>query len=41
MNHDFNATLTKVVGKHELSMGGEYMKRLLNVGQPPAPSGWY
>ncbi len=41
MNHDFNATLTKVLGKHELSFGGEYMKRLLNVGQPPAPSGWY
>ncbi|MFI5102666.1 MAG: TonB-dependent receptor domain-containing protein [Terriglobales bacterium] len=41
MNHDFSATLTKVVGKHELSFGGEYMKRLLNVGQPPAPSGWY
>jgi Carboxypeptidase regulatory-like domain len=41
MNHDFNATLTKVVGKHELSFGAEYMKRLMNVGQPPAPSGWY
>ncbi|MGA2965231.1 MAG: carboxypeptidase-like regulatory domain-containing protein, partial [Terriglobales bacterium] len=24
MNHDFNATLTKVVGKHELSFGAEY-----------------
>ncbi len=41
MNHDFSATLTKVVGKHELSFGAEYMKRLMNVGQPPAPSGWY
>jgi Carboxypeptidase regulatory-like domain/TonB dependent receptor-like, beta-barrel len=41
MNHDFNATLTKVVGKHELSFGAEYMKRFMNVGQPPAPSGWY
>lgn len=41
MNHDFSATLTKVVGKHELSMGAEYMKRFLNVGQPPASSGWY
>jgi hypothetical protein len=41
MNHDFSATLTKVVGKHELSMGAEYMKRLLNVGQPPSPSGSY
>jgi hypothetical protein len=41
MNHDASATLTKVMGKHELTFGGEYMKRLLNVGQPPAPSGWY
>jgi hypothetical protein len=41
MNHDANATLTKVIGKHELSMGAEYMKRLLNVGQPPSPSGSY
>jgi hypothetical protein len=41
MNHDFNATLTKVMGKHEISVGAEYMKRLLNVGQPPASSGWY
>ncbi|MFZ3262659.1 MAG: carboxypeptidase-like regulatory domain-containing protein [Terriglobales bacterium] len=41
MNHDFSATLTKVVGKHELSFGAEYMKRFLNVGQPPASSGWY
>jgi hypothetical protein len=40
-NHDASATLTKVVGKHELSFGAEYMKRFLNVGQPPASSGWY
>ncbi len=40
-NSDASATLTKVVGKHELSFGAEYMKRFLNVGQPPAPSGWY
>ena len=40
-NHDASATLTKVVGKHELSFGGEYMKRFFNVGAPPAPSGWY
>ena len=25
----------------ELSAGFEYMKRFLNVGQPPASSGWY
>ncbi|MFI5118404.1 MAG: TonB-dependent receptor domain-containing protein [Terriglobales bacterium] len=41
MNHDFSATLTKVVGKHELSLGAEYMKRLMNVGAPPSPSGSY
>jgi hypothetical protein len=40
-NHDANVTLTKVMGKHELSMGAEYMKRFLNVGQPPSPSGSY
>ena len=40
-NHDASATLTKVWGKHEISAGAEYMKRLLNVGQPPAPSGAY
>lgn len=40
-NHDASVTLTKVMGKHLLSFGGEYMKRFLNVGQPPAPAGWY
>jgi hypothetical protein len=40
-NHDANVTLTKVMGKHELGMGAEYMKRFLNVGQPPSPSGSY
>ncbi len=40
-NSDASATLTKVTGKHELSAGFEYMKRFLNVGQPPAPSGGY
>ncbi|HTR23092.1 MAG TPA: TonB-dependent receptor [Terriglobales bacterium] len=40
-SHDFSATLTKIIGKHELAFGGEYMKRFLNAGQPPAPSGWY
>jgi len=40
-NNDVSATLTKVVGKHEISAGFEYMKRFLNVGQPPAPSGAY
>lgn len=40
-NSDASATLTKVWGKHEISAGFEYMKRFLNVGQPPAPSGAY
>jgi hypothetical protein len=39
--NDASATLTKVFGKHEMSAGFEYMKRLLNVGQPIAPSGSY
>jgi len=40
-NSDVSATLTKVMGKHEISTGFEYMKRFLNVGQPPSPSGAY
>lgn len=40
-NSDASVSLTKVRGKHELSAGFEYMKRLLNVGQPVAPSGSY
>jgi len=41
MNNDVNATLTKIHGKHEISFGFEWMKRYLNVGQPPAPAGAY
>ncbi len=40
-NHDVSATVTKLLGKHELSAGFEFMKRFLNVGQPPAASGSY
>jgi hypothetical protein len=40
-NSDANAAITKVWNKHELSAGFEYMKRFLNVGQPPASSGDY
>lgn len=40
-NSDANVSLTKTLGKHELSAGFEYMKRFLNVGQPPSSSGWY
>jgi hypothetical protein len=41
MNSDVNATLNKVYGKHQISFGFEWMKRYLNVGQPPAPAGAY
>jgi Carboxypeptidase regulatory-like domain len=41
MNSDVNATITKIWGKHEFSTGFEWMKRYLNVGQPPAPAGAY
>ena len=40
-NSDANVSITKLKGKHEISTGFEYMKRFLNVGQPPAPSGSY
>jgi len=40
-NSDVNATITKVRGKHEVSVGFEWMKRYLNVGQPPAAAGAY
>lgn len=40
-NNDANVSITKLWGKHEISAGFEYMKRLLNVGQPPAASGSY
>jgi hypothetical protein len=40
-NSDANATITKISGKHEISTGFEWMKRYLNVGQPPAPAGAY
>jgi hypothetical protein len=40
-NSDISASMTRVQGKHEISTGFEYMRRFLNVGQPPAPSGAY
>ena len=40
-NNDASASITKLLGKHEISAGFEYMKRFLNVGQPPAASGSY
>ena len=41
MNSDASATINKVHGKHELSFGFEWMKRYLNVTQPPAAAGSY
>ena len=41
MNSDVNATVTKIHGKHQISFGFEWMKRYLNVGQPPAAAGSY
>lgn len=40
-NSDASATLNKVHGKHEISFGFEWLKRYLNVGQPPSPAGFY
>ncbi len=40
-NSDANAAINKVWGKHQISTGFEWMKRYLNVGQPPAPAGAY
>jgi len=41
MNSDANATITKIHGRHQIATGFEWMKRYLNVGQPPAPAGAY
>src|SRR5215467_9212579 len=41
MNSDASAAITKVQGKHQISFGFEWMKRYLNVGQPPSPAGFY
>ncbi|HUJ29851.1 MAG TPA: TonB-dependent receptor [Candidatus Acidoferrum sp.] len=40
-NSDADASVTKIMGRHQLSFGFEWMKRYLNVGQPPAPAGSY
>jgi carboxypeptidase family protein len=40
-NSDASAAITKIWRKHQISTGFEYMKRYLNVGAPPAPSGEY
>ena len=40
-NSDATVSISKLLGKHEIATGFEYMKRFLNVGQPPAGSGAY
>lgn len=40
-NSDASAAYTNVKGKHELSVGFEYQKKFMNIGQPPFPSGQY
>jgi len=40
-NSDVNAAINKLHGKHQISFGFEWMKRYLNVGQPPAAAGAY
>ncbi|HWA95335.1 MAG TPA: carboxypeptidase regulatory-like domain-containing protein [Terracidiphilus sp.] len=40
-NSDATATYTNVIGKHELSLGLEYQKQFMNIGQPPSPAGAY
>jgi hypothetical protein len=40
-NSDVNAAINKIWGKHNMSFGFEWMKRYLNVGQPPSPAGFY
>src|SRR5580704_15695722 len=40
-NSDVSIALTKVLSKHSIDTGFEWLKRFLNVGQPIAPAGSY
>jgi hypothetical protein len=40
-NSDTSGTITRTLGKHDISAGFEWMKRFENGGQPPAPAGAY
>jgi hypothetical protein len=40
-NSDTSAAITRTLGKHDISVGFEWMKRFENGGQPPAPAGAY
>ena len=41
MNSDTSGTITRTLGKHDISAGFEWMRRLENGGQPPSPAGAY
>ena len=40
-NSDTSVSMTKIVGKHNIAFGFEWLRRLENGGQPPAPAGFY
>lgn len=40
-NSDVDVSLTKVAGRHAITVGFEFQKLFMNVGQPPAPAGSY
>ncbi len=40
-NHDASVSLTHLLGRHEISAGFEYQKKLMNIGQPAFPAGAY
>jgi hypothetical protein len=40
-NSDVSASVTRVIGRHEIATGFEYQKKFMNTGQPPAPAGAY
>ena len=40
-NSDASASLSKTLGRHELSAGFEYQKKFLNIGQPDSSAGQY
>jgi hypothetical protein len=39
--YDFSATYNKVLGRHQLSVGWDFTKQFMNVGQTLSPGGFY
>jgi hypothetical protein len=39
--YDFSATLNKSLGRHQLSVGWDFTKQFMNVGQTLSPTGFY